>query len=58
MWFWWLSYSKIRKIDAEIAEIREQLKVLYARLRDLVALRKYHQDAIDCIQVIMNSIKR
>lgn len=47
MWFWWMSYEKVRAIDREIASVREELKAVYTKLRDLVALRKYHKDNIN-----------
>lgn len=47
MWFWWMSYDAIRDIDKEILGLREELKNIYSRLRDLLALRKYHTEMIN-----------
>lgn len=41
-----MSYNKVREIDQEILNLRDELRAVYAKLRELLALRKYHQDII------------
>lgn len=46
MWFWWMSYHAIHEIDKEILELKDELKVIYAKLKDLVGQRRYYQNII------------